>query len=64
MKIAPVAVWLRAKALIYASWRKFQTTCGHSESGSGKNQPGLLAAVNGAFGAMRQDGSLNQLKKK
>jgi ABC-type amino acid transport substrate-binding protein len=32
--------------------------------GLGKNQPGLLAAVNGALGAMRRDGSLNQLKKK
>jgi ABC-type amino acid transport substrate-binding protein len=36
MKVAPVAAWLRAKALIYASWRKSQTTRGHSESGSGK----------------------------
>ena len=32
--------------------------------GLGKNQPGLLAAVNGALAAMRRDGSLNQLKKK
>ena len=36
MKVAPVAAWPRAKALIYASWRKSQTTRGHSESGSGK----------------------------
>jgi hypothetical protein len=36
MKVAPVAAWPRAKALIYASWRKSQTSRGHSESDSGK----------------------------
>jgi hypothetical protein len=37
MKVAPVAAWPRAKALIYASWRKSQTSRGHSESDSGKS---------------------------
>jgi len=32
--------------------------------GFGKNQAGLLAAVNGALAAMRRDGRMNQLKEK
>ena len=32
--------------------------------GFGKNQPALVAVVNGALAAMQRDGSINQLKEK
>lgn len=64
MKVAPVAVWLRAKGPDLRIVAQVPDDPRPLGIGLGKNQPGLLAAVNGALGAMRRDGSLNQLKKK
>jgi ABC-type amino acid transport substrate-binding protein len=60
MKVAPVAAWLRAKGPDL----RIVAQVPDDPRPLGKNQPGLLATVNGALGAMRRDGSLNQLKKK
>ena len=64
MKVAPVAAWLAAKSpdlLIVAQVPNDPQPLG---IGFGKNQPALLAAVNGALVAMQRDGSMNQLKEK
>jgi ABC-type amino acid transport substrate-binding protein len=64
MKVAPVAAWLRAKGPDLRIPAQVPDDPRPLGIGLGKNQPGLLAAVNGALAAMRRDGSLNQLKKK
>jgi len=64
MKVAPVAAWLAAKSpdlLIVAQVPDDPQPLG---IGLGKNQPALVAAVNGALVVMQRDGSINQLKKK
>ena len=64
MKVAPVAAWLAAKSpdlLIVAQIPNDPQPLG---IGFGKNQPALVAAVNGALVAMQRDGSINQLKEK
>jgi ABC-type amino acid transport substrate-binding protein len=64
MKVAPVAAWLAAKSpdlLIVAQVPDDPQPLG---IGFGKNQPALVAAVNGALVAMQRDGNINQLKEK
>jgi ABC-type amino acid transport substrate-binding protein len=64
MKVAPVAAWLAAKSpdlLIVAQVPDDPQPLG---IGFGKNQPALVAVVNGALAAMQRDGSINQLKEK
>jgi ABC-type amino acid transport substrate-binding protein len=64
MKVAPVAAWLAAKSPDLRIVAQVPDDPQPLGIGLGKNQPALLAAVNGALAAMQRDGSLNQLKKK
>ena len=64
MKVAPVAAWLAAKNLNLRIAAKVPDNPQPLGIGFGKNQPTLVAAVNGALAAMQRDGVMNQLKKK
>ena len=64
MKIAPVASWLAAKSPDLRIVAQVPDNPQPLGIGLGKTQPAVLAAVNGALGAMQRDGSLNQLKEK
>jgi ABC-type amino acid transport substrate-binding protein len=64
MKVAPVAAWLAAKNINLRIAAKVPDDPQPLGIGFGKNQPTLVAAVNGALAAMQRDGVMNQLKKK
>jgi ABC-type amino acid transport substrate-binding protein len=64
MKVTPVAAWLAAKSPDLRIVAQVPDDPQPLGIGLGKNQPVLLAAVNGALAAMQRDGSLYQLKKK
>jgi ABC-type amino acid transport substrate-binding protein len=64
MKVAPVARWLAAENPDLRILAQVPDDPQPLGIGLGKNQPALLAAVNGVLAAMKRDGSLNQLKKK
>ena len=64
MKVAPVAAWLAAKTAGLRVVAQVPDDPQPLGIGFGKDQPGLLAAVNGALTAMQRDGRMNQLKKK
>ncbi len=64
MKVAPVAAWLAARTPDLRIVAQVSDDPQPLGIGFGKNQPALLAAVNGALVAMERDGSMNQLKRK
>jgi polar amino acid transport system substrate-binding protein len=64
MKVAPVAAWLAAKSPDLRIVAQVPDDPQPLGIGFGKNQPALLAAMNGALAAMKRDGSMNQLKEK
>ena len=64
MKVAPVAAWLAAKTAGLRVVAQVPDDPQPLGIGFGKDQPRLLAAVNGALTAMQRDGSMNQLKRK
>jgi ABC-type amino acid transport substrate-binding protein len=64
MKVAPVATWLAAKNPDLRILAQVPDDPQPLGIGLGKNQPALLAAVNGALAAMQRDGSMHQLKEK
>jgi ABC-type amino acid transport substrate-binding protein len=64
MKVAPVAEWLAARNTDLRIVAQVPHDPQPLGIGFEKNQPVLVAAVNGALAAMRRDGSMNRLKKK
>jgi ABC-type amino acid transport substrate-binding protein len=64
MKVAPVAAWLAAKSPDLRIVAQVPDDPQPLGIGFGKNEPALLAAVNGALVVMQRDGSINQLKNK
>jgi ABC-type amino acid transport substrate-binding protein len=62
VKVAPVAAWLAAKSPNLHIVAQVPDDPQPLGIGFGKNQPALLAAVNGALAEMQRDGSMNQLK--
>jgi ABC-type amino acid transport substrate-binding protein len=64
MKVTPVAAWLVAKRPALRIVAQVPDDPQPLGIGFGKNEPTLVAAVNRAFGAMLQDGSMEHLKNK
>ena len=64
MKVAPVAAWLAARRLDLRIVAQVPDDPQPLGIGFGKNEPALVAAVNGALGTMLQDGSMERLKSK
>jgi ABC-type amino acid transport substrate-binding protein len=64
MKVAPVAVWLAAKSPDLRIAAQVPDDPQPLGIGFGKNEPALVAAVNGALVAMQRDGSMDRLKNK
>jgi cystine transport system substrate-binding protein len=64
MKVAPVVAWLASKTPDLRLAAQVPDDPQPLGIRFRKNQAVLLAAVNGALAAMRQDGSMNQLKEK
>jgi ABC-type amino acid transport substrate-binding protein len=64
MKVAPVAAWLAAKSPDLRIVAQVPDDPQPLGIGFGKNEPALLAAVNGALVVMQRDGSMYRLKNK
>jgi ABC-type amino acid transport substrate-binding protein len=64
MKVAPVAAWLAAKSPDLRIVAQVPDDPQPLGIGFGKNEPALLAAVNGALVAMQRDRSMDRLKNK
>jgi ABC-type amino acid transport substrate-binding protein len=64
MKVAPVAAWLAAKSPDLRSVAQVPDDPQPLGIGFEKNEPALLAAVNGALVAMQRDRSMDRLKNK
>ena len=64
MKVAPVAAWLAARRPDLRIVAQVPDDPQPLGIGFGKNEPALVAAVNGALGTMLQDGSMERLKSK
>jgi ABC-type amino acid transport substrate-binding protein len=64
MKVAPVAAWLAAKSPNLRIVAQVPNDPQPLGIGFAKSEPVLVAAVNGALGAMKRDGSMDRLKSK
>lgn len=64
MKVAPVAAWLAAKSPDLRIVAQVPDDPQPLGIGFGKNEPALLAAVNGALVAMQRDRTVDRLKNK
>jgi ABC-type amino acid transport substrate-binding protein len=64
MKVTPVAAWLAARSTDLRIAARVPDDPQPLGIGFGKNQPALVAAVNGVLAVMQRDGIMDQLKQK
>jgi ABC-type amino acid transport substrate-binding protein len=64
MKVAPVAAWLAANSSDLRIVAQVPDDPQPLGIRFGKNEPALVAAVDGALVAMQRDGSMDRLKNK